>query len=164
MLTIDIEVKGTIVVFSIQGEISPANSREFSSAFEKYLGTDCSVMAIDLKKVRYIDSFGISKLVKLSRAFAETGGEFLIVNMNDNIRQIFRMATFDKMFKILTDEQFAGTYLAPGRNPAPVSVNSGSRVKTDAIPGDVNSAGYRHDDITGTTLLFEDEDSKTSDA
>lgn len=157
MLTIDIEVRGKIAIFSIQGEISPSTSRDFERAFEKYLSTDYSVMAIDLKKIRYIDSFGISRLVRLSRAFSGTGGEFLLVNMNDNIHQIFRMATFDKLFKILTGEQFAAAYLIADNTRDDLS-QSRSRTKTETGKGTLRTVGYKHNDVTGTTLLFEEED------
>ena len=54
MLTIDIEVKGKLVIFTVQGEISPVSSMEFERAFEKFLSNEYNVLAIDFKKVRYI--------------------------------------------------------------------------------------------------------------
>ncbi|HPS57841.1 MAG TPA: STAS domain-containing protein [Spirochaetota bacterium] len=162
MLTIDSEVTGKLVVFTILGEISPSTSRDFDRAFEKYISPEYGVMAVDLKKIRYIDSFGISRLVRLSRSFAETGGEFLLVSMNENIRQLFRMATFDKMFKILTAEQFAAGYMNTGNNPAASPVNSSGRIKAEAVSGPAKTVRYKHNDITGTTLLFEDEEIKKS--
>jgi anti-anti-sigma factor len=160
MLTIDIEEKGKLVIFSIQGEISPVTSREFNRAFEKYISPEYSIMAIDLKKIKYIDSFGISRLVKLSRSFGGIGGEFLLFNMNENIRQIFRMATFDKMFKIITADEFAGNYLAAGNNQPAAKTDSGSRIKAEKSSGPAKTVHYKHNDNTGTTLLFEDEDIK----
>lgn len=158
MLTIDVEEKGKILIFSIQGEILPATSREFDRAFEKYISNEYAVMAIDLKKIKYIDSYGLSRLVKLSRAFTKTGGEFLFVNMNENIRQIFRMATLDRMFTIKTGEEFASAYLDEVKNSAVLPGNSKSKIKTGANTAPSSTVQYMHNDVSGTTLIFEDED------
>lgn len=156
MLTIDIEVKGKLVIFTVQGEISPVSSREFERAFEKFLSNEYNVLAIDFKKVRYIDSYAISKLVKLSRTFAKIGGEFLLVNMNDNIRQIFRMAGLDRIIRILTADQFEDAFPAEKDARAGTAVNgTGGRSKSSSGP--VKSVQYKHNDISGTTLLFDDE-------
>lgn len=158
MLTVDIEVKGKILIFIIQGEILPSTSSEFDRVFEKYISNEYRVMAIDLKKIRYIDSFGISKLVKLFKAYKGTGGEFLFVNMNENIRQIFRMTTMDRMFKILTGEEFTSEYLNDEKNSAAEQSNSKSRKATGVNTVKSGTVNYKHNDVTGTTLLFEDED------
>jgi len=110
MIGIRVEEKDNTVIIIISGEITMTTAEDIDNASRKYLNSDLQVMALDLKNVIFIDSFGISRIIKQSKAFSAKGIEFVLINLNDNIRQIFKIATFDKLFTIMTNAEFTGRY------------------------------------------------------
>ncbi len=165
MLTIDIEIKGKIILFIMQGEITPGTTKDFDRAMYKYLSEDYSVIGIDMKKIPYIDSYAISRLIKLSRIVKEKGGELVLMNMNDNIYQIFRMANFDRFFTIISGEEFVRTYLRTENlevRPAAENQKRGLNAADTAVKR--KTVQYIHNDISGTTLLFEEEEQPDSES
>ena len=109
MERIDVEEKGGAVVVRVAGELGLANIKAFENVFKKYLNSKIAVIALDLREMPFLDSFGISRLVKISRAFAGHA-DFVLINMNDVIYQTFRMSTFDKFFTIMTEDEFNRKY------------------------------------------------------
>ena len=159
MLKIDVEEIGKTVIVSLIGELSFAYVEEFESVFKKYINSEFAVVALDLKNLPYLDSFGISRIIKISRVLIAGGSEFVLINMNDNIHQIFKMATFDKLFNIMTKEDFFMTYIPSERTAdhnytEVISEGKGcSRPKKD---GEITQLELI--DENGTTLVFlEDE-------
>jgi len=95
MLKIEVEERDEAVIISLNGELSAEFIKEFDGVFNKYINSKFKVIVIDLKSMPYINSFGISRMVKISRAVIDGGRDFILINMNSNIQQIFRMTTFD---------------------------------------------------------------------
>lgn len=158
MIQIDISERDNVVTVSITGEISSLTAKEFDSAFQEYNIAECKVLALDLKKLPYLDSFGISRLVKLSQLMKEKNVEFILINLNDHIRQIFHMGTFDRLFNIMTGDEFEAAYF-PAESPA---INNVTRtIKRKSEMKNTRTVQYKYDDKSGTTLLFEEEEIKS---
>jgi anti-anti-sigma factor len=159
MVKIDVDERDGAVIISIAGELSMSDIKEFDYTFKNYLHADIHVIALDLKYMHYLDSFGISRIIKISREFVGSGIEFVLLNMNDNIHQIFRMATFDKIFKILTTEEFLLTYFPSGSTAYRSGRNNASTVdEPDGNQKESKIIQVEIKDNTGTTLVFlEDE-------
>jgi len=159
MMKIAVEDRGKAVIIGIEGELAMKNISEFEKAFEKYFETGLEVIALDLQRMPYLDSFGISRIVKISRAFTGNDTKFVLINMNENIRQIFRMSTFDKIFNIMNREEFNDKYLPLDKlvdthHPDHTHGRTGS----DAAVKEKKVNQIEIEDINGKTLLFVDED------
>jgi anti-anti-sigma factor len=154
MLQIDIEEKDRVAIISVNGELSLHSVDGFENAFKKYPASDFNVIALDMKHMPYIDSFGMSRMIKISRIFTATGKEFVIVNMNDNIYQIFKMSTFDRFFNIMTGEEFELEYLTP---EIPVRSYSMDYVEEFADLHESKIKQVELVDDNGTTLVFLEE-------
>jgi anti-sigma B factor antagonist len=153
MITIDVEKKDKAVIVSIAGELSLDDAEKFEDAFKQHLNSKLDVVALNLKQVHYLNSFGMSRILKISRAFAETDTEFVLINMNDNIYQIFRMSTFDKIFKIFSGEEFNKKYI-PAAAPDPES----SKVKSESVKLHIKPENVELIDDCDTIVVFPDED------
>lgn len=55
---------------------------------------------VDFGELEYISSAGLGMLLGVQKRLMETGGKLKLVNMNRHIREIFRMAGFDRIFDI----------------------------------------------------------------
>lgn len=159
MLQIEVEEKDSAVVVSIAGELTLKGIEDFERAFEKYLENKPDVIALDLKHLPYLDSFGISRIIKVSRMIIAAGIDFVMINMNENIHNIFRMSTFDRLFNIMTGEEFEREYF-----PQDTSVILQKTAKADEFSESEESADNHKIrqvelvDNTGTTLIFLDEE------
>lgn len=88
---------------------------EIDNVCRQYLNSDIDVLAFDMRNVQFIDSFGISRVIKQSKMFSSQNIEFVLVNLNDNIKQIFKIATFDKLFNIMSKDEFNIKHLIKSR-------------------------------------------------
>jgi anti-sigma B factor antagonist len=55
---------------------------------------------IDFGELEYISSAGLGMLLGIQKRLMESGGTLKLINMNRHIREIFRMAGFDRIFVI----------------------------------------------------------------
>ena len=55
---------------------------------------------IDFGELEYISSAGLGMLLGIQKRLTESGGTLKLINMNRHIREIFRMAGFDRIFVI----------------------------------------------------------------
>ncbi len=158
MLQIDIEEKDKVVIISVNGELSLHSVNGFENAFKKYPASDFNVVALDMKHMPYIDSFGMSRMIKISRLFSATGKDFVLVDMNDNVYQIFKMSTFDRFFNIMSGEEFELEYLTP---EIPVRSYNSDHVDEFYDPCDsVKNHKVKQVELVddnGTTLIFLEE-------
>ena len=109
-MKIEVEERGSTVIISYDGDLSLKNIDEFDHSFKRYVNSGLDVIALDLKYIEHLDSFGLSRIIKVSRAFAGSTTEFIIINMNQDIHRIFKITTFDKFFKIMTMKEFSKKY------------------------------------------------------
>ena len=159
MLQIDIEEKDKVAVISLAGDLSLHSIEGFERTFKKYPGSDFDVIGLDLKNLPYVDSFGISRILKISRILLADGKDFVLINMNENIHQIFKMSTFDRLFKIMNGDEFEIEYLT---SEVPVRhYNSDHHVDEFIESHDsINNPKIKQVELidnTGTTLIFLEE-------
>jgi anti-anti-sigma factor len=110
MFGIIVEDKKNAIIVKIAGELTLYNMREFDNVFAGYSTSEIRVIALDLGGMVFIDSFGISRIVKISRSF--TGkADFILLNVHDDILDVFRMAAFDRIFNIMSEAEFREKYL-----------------------------------------------------
>lgn len=157
MLNLKVEEKDRIIIFRIFGELTTLNVKEFDRAFEKYICSDYEIIALDLKKFPYIDSFGISRLMKLSRSLKDCGVELVLIDMNEHIHQMFRMGTFDRLFNIMTVDEFNAKYFPQTDEESGEAKTFRAEPAVTDKKSDKKPVQYVHKDKSGTTIIFDEE-------
>lgn len=155
MMQIDIEEKDNVAVISVTGELSLHGIGGFEKAFAKYPGSDFDVIALDLKHMPYIDSFGISRIIKVSRMFIADNKKFVLINMNENVHHLFKMSTFDRLFNIMTGNEFEHEFLTPE-----IPVKNYKAEHIEESQDQINNKKIKEVELVddnGTTLIFIDE-------
>ncbi len=112
MLQIDVDDRGSGVVVKAAGELSLIEIPSFEQTFKRYHESKLDVVALDLSEMPFIDSFGISRIIKLSRKFTESGTDFVLIELNDKIQEVFRMGTLDRFFSIMKKGEFDKKYFS----------------------------------------------------
>jgi len=56
---------------------------------------------MDFARLEFISSAGLGVLLMVQKRVMQTGGAITLVNVNENIRNVFRHSGFDRLFQIL---------------------------------------------------------------
>jgi anti-sigma B factor antagonist len=93
MFTIARTESGEVI---LTGRFDASKAAEADALLERVEGT-CRV---DMKDLEYISSLGLGILLKTQKRLKSSGNELILANMNKLIRDVFRIARFDTIFKI----------------------------------------------------------------
>ena len=98
-MTITVETHGAIARIILSGGIDYASQEEFKTANAQALSTE-GVMEIhaDFAETTFVDSSGIRALLILQKEADATGRSLILLNCDENMREIFEIGGFDKVF------------------------------------------------------------------
>jgi anti-anti-sigma factor len=78
---------------------------EYCPALQKHLDSvlkdDVRRIIIDFKEVPFIDSSGVGEVLRVFKRMKDAGGEVVLWNPNQKIRNLFILYRFDQFMKIL---------------------------------------------------------------
>lgn len=98
----NLEIKETdgILTGVLSGYIDTATSELVGQEMEPLLKQANRAIEIDCSKLEYISSSGLRLLLSLRKQVAADGGSLVIRNINDEIRKVFTLTGFFKLFDI----------------------------------------------------------------
>ena len=98
----NLEIKETdgILTGVLSGYIDTATSEQVGQEMEPLLKQANRAIEIDCSKLEYISSSGLRLLLSLRKQVAADGGSLGIRNINDEIRKVFTLTGFFKLFDI----------------------------------------------------------------
>ena len=98
----NLEIKETdgILTGVLSGYIDTATSEQVGQEMEPLLKHANRAIEIDCSKLEYISSSGLRLLLSLRKQVAADGGSLVIRNINDEIRKVFTLTGFFKLFDI----------------------------------------------------------------
>ena len=80
----------------LSGRFDASQTDTAKAVFNEVLKTTI----VDFKNLDYISSAGLGVLLMTQKRLKASGDELIMRNMNSHIREIFRYAGFDMIFKI----------------------------------------------------------------
>ena len=83
----------------VEGRIDTITSQELESSLSKEM-EDITSLTLDFSNLEYISSAGLRVLIATQKKLNERDIPMTIANVNDTIREIFRMSGFDKILEI----------------------------------------------------------------
>ena len=98
----NLEIKETdgILTGVLSGYIDTATSEQVGQEMEPLLKQANRAIEIDCSKLEYISSSGLRLLLSMRKQVAADGGSLVIRNINDEIRKVFTLTGFFKLFDI----------------------------------------------------------------
>jgi len=93
MFTITQREDGEIV---LTGRFDASRVAEADAVLDRVTTTS----RVDLKSLDYISSLGLGILLKTQKRLKTSGHELILTHMNKLIRDVFRIARFDTIFRI----------------------------------------------------------------
>lgn len=104
--SVEIEVReqGKHKIISISGEVNLYSVSKLRKDIMKMIDDSVSSLVIDMKTLSHMDSSGIALLANLQKQIRSNGGSFYMMNVNDDIKNVLKLAALDKFFSILESE------------------------------------------------------------
>lgn len=111
-MDIAIENLGNIVIVTLRGRFFLGNIHEFEKIWENQLSEEAGIIAIDCKKLKFIDSSAIGTLVKLLNSVDEKKTRIVFVDLSKSIISLFNRAKLNRVFKIIQRDSFEKEFLS----------------------------------------------------
>ncbi len=98
-MTITVEFNGTIASIILSGGIDYSTQEEIRNANNQALSADqVTEIHVNFAAVTFLDSSVIRALLMLQKETDTKGKILVLLNCNDNMRELFEIGGFDKMF------------------------------------------------------------------
>lgn len=98
-MSITVEFNGTVASIVLSGGIDYATQEEFKTANREALsGEGVTEINVDFANASFLDSSGIRALIILKREADAAGKSLTLMNCNENLREIFEIGGFDRIF------------------------------------------------------------------
>ena len=104
-MDITIRDLGRHKIMSVDGDVDLYNVGELKKAIFALLDDqEIRSLIIDMKNIHYMDSSGIGALVAGQKKVKVKGGRFALLNIQEDVLNILRLATLDQFFTIYESE------------------------------------------------------------
>jgi anti-anti-sigma factor len=111
MISISIEDHGEIIVLNIEGDFYIDNISQAEKIWNDQVLKRPRVMAINCKKISFIDSSAVGMLVKFLHIAMKKNIELIFFDPSETIIGVFNTAKLVNFFKIMSRTQFEMEYL-----------------------------------------------------
>ena len=88
-----------VLTLTVKGRIDTITSKELEEEITAEIGNFDSLI-LDFADLEYISSAGLRVLISTQKKLKADNIPMTIKNVNDSVREIFRMSGFDKILKI----------------------------------------------------------------
>lgn len=97
-----IDKKDNFAIFKVEEEkfdtsVAPAIKSELLTQHAEGVEN----LILDLSAVKYIDSSGLSALLRGNMIFGDTGGVFIIANPSEHVHKLLKISLLDKVLNLL---------------------------------------------------------------
>jgi anti-sigma B factor antagonist len=106
--SVDVASRGDAAVISVSGELDLASSPALEEQLERVARSDASLVIVDLRALEFMDSTGLSVLVRAHQRSEENSQRFGLVNGS---QQVQRLLTLTGVAERLTLEETPGELL-----------------------------------------------------
>ena len=98
-MTISVEFHGTIAIINISGGVDYSRQDEIKKANNQALSAEgVTEIHVNFAETTFMDSSGIRALLILQKEVDATGKTMALLNVSENMRDIFEIGGFDKVF------------------------------------------------------------------
>ena len=92
--------EGTLETLTLETNVSANNVQALRELFKQRLQDGVTSLELDFRHVQSIDSVGIGLLVATHNSLVKAGGSLTLVNVSQDIHQLFLLMRLDKHFSV----------------------------------------------------------------
>ncbi|HEX3863586.1 MAG TPA: STAS domain-containing protein [Stellaceae bacterium] len=97
------EQVGDVLVVKLTGRLDSSTAQPAEESFTRALGSGSPHIAIDMSKLDYISSAGLRVLLVVAKKVQQAKGKVVLFALVPNVREVFSISGFDKIFAIQSD-------------------------------------------------------------
>ena len=99
-MEVKINKENNVSTVQLIGRLDTPASQEVSEQLEPLMADASGTIVLDCTEMSYISSSGLRIFLSLRKAAASQGGKIIVMNITDDIRQVFMMTGFLNLFEI----------------------------------------------------------------
>lgn len=97
-MTLTINENGNALTGVLEGRLDTVASAQFEKDMQPLMDNADKAITLDCSALEYISSSGLRLLLSLRKQTMAKGGSVTIANVNDEIKQIFKITGFINLF------------------------------------------------------------------
>ena len=97
------EQAGDVLIVKLAGRLDSSTAQPAEESFARVLGNGAPHLAIDMSKLDYISSAGLRVLLVVAKKTQQAKGKVVLFGLVPNVRDVFSISGFDKIFAIQSD-------------------------------------------------------------
>jgi anti-sigma B factor antagonist len=95
---------GKWLILDITGHIKGSEVSQFRASVQKALSDGHSFVVANMQDVGFIDSSGVGMLITCHQDLKSANGRLVLMNLSDDIYDLFEMTSIDRLFEIVDNE------------------------------------------------------------
>ena len=106
---VEVRRDGPTCVIAVSGELDLASSAALEEELARITGSDAEQMIVDLRSVEFMDSTGLSVLVKAHQQAQDSGQRFAVVRGSQQVERLLTLTgVADRMTLVDEPEELLG--------------------------------------------------------
>ena len=101
------EQTGDILIVKLAGRLDSSTAQPAEESFTRLLATGVPHLAVDMSELGYISSAGLRVLLVIGKKVQQANGKIVLFGLVANVREVFSISGFDKIFAIQPDRAAA---------------------------------------------------------
>jgi anti-sigma B factor antagonist len=103
-----IEIKDEVLLLNLEGDlIGDNNEAQLIEELSNHLYDNMLHCAVDISKIRFINSSGISILIAILTRFRNKGGEVVLVKPSEQLKKLLIITKLNSIFTVVEDREAA---------------------------------------------------------
>ncbi|MDX8430370.1 MAG: STAS domain-containing protein [Candidatus Algichlamydia australiensis] len=98
------KIKGCPVL-KVEGRLDAASTATLEARLSSHLEKGVDKILIDFSKIEYLSSAGMRLLLSVNKRLQEAGGFLGLYSLRESVREIVKLAGFEKILTIYADEK-----------------------------------------------------------
>jgi anti-sigma B factor antagonist len=94
---------GEVAIVKLTGRLDSSTAQPTEENFVQMLGSGTPRLAIDMSQLEYISSAGLRVLLVVAKKVQQAKGKMVLFGLVPNVREVFSVSGFDKIFAIHPD-------------------------------------------------------------
>ncbi|MCS7018698.1 MAG: STAS domain-containing protein [Cytophagales bacterium] len=105
-------IDNCIVIISLEGDLlGQENEAQIITYVEHDLPPHIVMAAVDISKVAYMNSSGLTVLIRLLTKFRNRNGDLVLVHPSDSVKKLLLITKLNQIFYVFDTKQAAVEYL-----------------------------------------------------
>jgi len=94
-------------LITLSGRMDAQTAPPVREALQGQIDAGRSMLVVDMARVDFVDSSGLSVLVSSMKRSRQAGGDLILAGLNPQVRVIFELTRLDRAFEIYADPEMA---------------------------------------------------------